>query len=341
MSHSARTHGVRGLLIVTLAFASLWVGVGLGSRVSAQEQFVLLDETFTATTQSTMKSMHTLMPLPAAPANWKSPVDYTKGSVNVRIEILDKPTTRKTLCNVCFEVGTTLTCMPYPPPYSDPGVYSTTPNIKDFWQFSVYDWTKKIDRLYMVLKDENGVEVQGDSQFYPSKMRITMTVLPEGQTFSEGGPKPAGAGGSAGARPSGSGGAGGSKPASTGSGGTGAPGGSQSAGSKAPSGAAGASPAGRAGAAAAPVTPSATPVAGKPAAVTAGSGGAGGAQERTIRDYIDPGSSCRVSRPGGAASGAGWLAALGVLSLATVRLRRKRRWLDRCSTPHSPSSPNA
>src|SRR5262249_19834885 len=103
--------------------------------------------------------------------------------IHLRYEVLEKPTMLKTLGNICFENTNTLTCQPYPPPYTSTGVYTSDAKINTFWQYNVFDWTKKLDRVYVVLKDEKETIVQGSAQFYPTKLHVTVWVVPPGKSF--------------------------------------------------------------------------------------------------------------------------------------------------------------
>jgi hypothetical protein len=73
--------------------------------------------------------------------------------------------------------------MPYPEPYTRPGVYESEPKISSFWQYDVYDWTKRVERVNVVVKDENGRFVQGNPAFFPTKLHVTVTVIPPGERF--------------------------------------------------------------------------------------------------------------------------------------------------------------
>jgi hypothetical protein len=146
-------------------------------------QFVLIDAIFTAAANNTMSSEYAVAPLEGAPANWRSPIDYASGKIHVRVQVLEKPSDMKTLCNVCFKESDTLTCMPYPEPYTRPGVYESEPKISSFWQYDVYDWTKRVERVNVVVKDENGRFVQGNPAFFPTKLHVTVTVIPPGERF--------------------------------------------------------------------------------------------------------------------------------------------------------------
>jgi hypothetical protein len=271
----------------------------------AQEQFVLVDSTFTMTTQNTMQSQYEIAPLPAAPASWKSPVDWSRGSMHVRFEILEKPSNAKTLTNVCFETAGVLTCQPYPPPYATKGVFTSDDRLITFWQYSVFDWTKKLDHVIVVIKDENGKIVQGNTTFYPSKMRVTVTVIPPGKAYKdspvteqdEDGGMPLVA-------PKADGGL---APRAAGTSGD-------------TTGVAGARGAGLTATDAGPARngASATGTAGLSALQVADAG-----TGRSIRDYVDSGSTCAVS-PAYARRSHALLAGFG-LALACFAVRRRRR----------------
>ncbi|MET0389543.1 MAG: hypothetical protein ABW321_26455 [Polyangiales bacterium] len=299
----------------------------LSSSVAAQEQFVLVDATFTATAQNTKESEFPMMPLPAAPASWKAPFDYTSGSAHLELEVLEKPSDVKTKFAVCFEnTSGTYACMGYlQPDYTEPGKFTSDKKLSTFWQYSVYDWAQKVQAVYAVLKDENQDLVQGDPAFYPSKMHVRLTIVPAGKSFVE----PTDQGeeeGDAGTPVAPPAQSEGGRPAS-----------------EPPAPAAG-TPA---------VTPPAAPsVAGsagsRPTAVTPGLANAGTGQAGTtgsagrpataplqdagvsqdIKDYIDPGSSCSVTTPRGHVSGHA-IAMLALLLSGGV-LRRRRR--AACST---------
>jgi len=278
---------------------------GGAGEALAQEQFVLVDSTFTMTAQNTMQSQYAIAPLPAAPESWKTPVDWSKGSMHVRFEILEKPSNVKTLTNVCFETARVLTCQPYPPPYNNRGVYESDDRLTTFWQYSVFDWTRKIDHVIVVIKDETGKIVQGNAMYYPSKMRVTVTIVPPGKTYKpspvteideDGGMPLTAPRADAGVavRPSG-------LAAGSGAAGTPTPVAAMDAG------------VGRAG------TPGSSNGAGRSALDTADAG-----SSRRITDYVDTGNSCALHAPSGAAPSRAALVVFG-FALAALGMRRRRR----------------
>ena len=158
------------------------------------EQPTIIDATYTATADNTMESHYRIQPLAAAPTNWRAPVDYTSGMVRVRVEVLEKPSDKKTLVTICFE-GNAKSCMPYPPAYTAPGVYTFAASFSNFWQYDKLDWGQGIKDVAVVLKTETEVEAQGDPLYYPAKMHVTVNLVLAPSSDDDAGatPKDAGA----------------------------------------------------------------------------------------------------------------------------------------------------
>ena len=185
-----KSRGVFGMLCCASVLLADMFSVSSVSSVARadQGQFVLIDATFTAAANNTTSSEYAVAPLEGAPANWRFPIDYSAGGLHVRVEVLEKPSQLKTLCNVCLKANNILTCQPYPPPYTKPGVYTSDAYFSSFWQFDDYDWTRPVERVNVVVKDENGRFVQGNPAYFPTKMRVTVTVVPPGERFVEADP---------------------------------------------------------------------------------------------------------------------------------------------------------
>lgn len=286
----------------------------LSARASAQDQFVIADATFTATAQNTMMSQYPIAPLPAAPANWKSPVDFSSGTMYVRYEVLEKPSNATTYGNICFEQGKTLTCQGYPPPYTSTGVTMNNAKLPTFWQYSMIDWTKKIDRVYVVLKDGSMSIVQGNAMFYPTKLHVTVTVVAPGKTYVM--PPPTGDDADADA-------------------GTPTKGPMRDAGVVPTAGGAAMMSTPKAGTAAPPAVGTTAPgviTAGRGVAGTAGRGTAGNSSQRadagtslSAVDYLDHGSSCSMVSPPRAARAWPTLPTLPTLLLLSFAFFARRR----------------
>jgi hypothetical protein len=176
---------VNASVLNALGVLSRWTllaSLGLCALPVHAQQLLLVDATYTATAQNTSSSHYRIMPLAGTPTNWRAPVDYAAGTMFVRMEVIEKPSDRKTLVTICFE-GNVKTCMPYPPAYTAPGVYNFSWRIDSFWQYAMVDWTKGVQQVAVVLKTETEVEAQGDPLFYPAKMHVTVSIVPPGQTF--------------------------------------------------------------------------------------------------------------------------------------------------------------
>jgi hypothetical protein len=322
------------------ALIALGVACDLQSA-SAQKQFVAADVMYTATAENTMGSEYRTATAEGIPADWKSPVDYTTGTVYARYEIIAKPDATKTLYNMCFLIVDKLSCLPYPPSYTAKGTYNFSAPFKDFWQFDVVDWTKGASKVVLVMKDENGKAATGDPKFYPTTIHVTMTVVPAGGTYTPppktnpplDTPTPPAAGAKAPAGGAGGKGAGGMTASKAGSGG-------QASGPATPDGS--------------PATPGSSPPATGPLppAAARGSAGTSGARAastgaaasggvlgvagsnadaagRSVHDYLASDSSCAAGGGGAGAGGQLWYACLiGALVLGRrAQLRRRARVL--------------
>jgi len=154
-----------------------WSVASVAQRASAQDQVVILDETYTATSANTSDSHYRLPPRAGSPDDWEEPVDYAAGRAHVRLEVIEKPSDAPTLYNVCFEATPTYACLPYSPEYTAPGVYDYEYGFGVFYQGNQVDWSQGTNQIALILKDENEVKPQGDPDFYPTKIHVTITLL--------------------------------------------------------------------------------------------------------------------------------------------------------------------
>jgi hypothetical protein len=341
-----KSHGTHFFLFTGLLLTAAVVS----SRAQA-EQFVLIDLTYEATTANTMDSNFPGTPAANIPKNLKTPIDYASGTAYVRYEVLTKPSAAKTLYNVCFKNASNYACLGYGPAYTATGTYNYSGAFSSFWQGDLVDWSMGISEVMLILKDETEVKVQGNAMFYPTKMRVTITIVAPGSTYVPPDAPAAGAGGSSASGAGGSGGAG--MGARGGAGGAGS-GGAGNAGSAAGADAVGSGEAGRGAAAEAGSTagsegeagaPGITPDAGSAPdsdeADSAGSTGGigrlpqGVAQQPDKRapppGNIEAGCSTVVAR--GHGGDARKLAALSCLvALVGAERTRRRRRLKRIAT---------
>lgn len=162
-----------------------WLSLGLlvpALRAHAQDQFVLVDETYTATSANTMDSHYRVDPHAATPSNWRAPIDYASGKVHARLDVIAKPSSKKTLYNICFEATPSYACMPYAM-YSTTGVVEIEFPFSSFYQYNDVDWSKGVRDIALILKDENQTKMQGSPDFYPTTIHATITVIKPGATY--------------------------------------------------------------------------------------------------------------------------------------------------------------
>ncbi|HVY28728.1 MAG TPA: hypothetical protein VHB79_19365 [Polyangiaceae bacterium] len=264
------------------------------------EQFVVAEAAYTHSAQTTKDSHYRVEPGPETPPDWQSPLDYTGGSVHVRLEVKTKPTDTPTRYQICFEMKQNYCCTDQAPIYTQPGVYEWDTLVSKLWRPGPVDFTQGILQSALILKDKNNVKPapenvgQATSDLYmPTDLHVTVTVVSTGATYrdpnaasggSGGGAAAAGSAESGGASPGGGAGSGGAAGVATLSGSAGTDG--NDGGS---SGAGGAAALGGGSAA-------------TPANLTGGGGGAGapiGFEPRTEADAGD--CSIGKSRSNGAA----------------------------------------
>lgn len=316
--------------------------VALVASVPAHaQQFVLVDQTYTANKDNTEDSHFTAELEPGIPANLRAPTNYAEGSVHVDLEIIEAPSSEMTLYNICLENSTNYACLPYVM-YAGKGTYKADPKLETIWQYDKVDWTKGVTKVSLILKDKDEQKVQGAADYYPYKAHVTLTMVADGSTFEPGkgttdmGSGTAGAGmpstGGRGGEPAdnaGSGGSGGktSTPSTqAGSGGTVSNNGSSATAGKAATGGAGASAATSGGSGTKATQPPATTGTAGTATPTSGSKlpavDTGADDKPSIRDQLENTSGCSVATLGVRAGSAWpWLA----LAMFALRRRRQKR----------------
>jgi hypothetical protein len=164
--------------------AAVLIGLALvASVLPARAQQLVLDQTYTATTANTTDSHYYAKPLAGWPANWSAPINYGKGTAYVRFDVLEKPSTKMTFYNICLEGNSGTCCLPLSPLYSTTGVVTFNAQFTSFWNYSTVDWSKGLHQIALILKDENQNKVQGNPDFYPTQIHVTITFVPQGGTY--------------------------------------------------------------------------------------------------------------------------------------------------------------
>lgn len=264
-----------------LSFLSFAIVLSLGLSARA-DQFVVTDVSYTHSKDTTEDSHYRLKPLTGTPTDWTKPVDYSKGTVHLIVDVKTKPAgDTPTKFQICFEGTPAYACTDQSPTYTKTGRVEWNAKFADFWYGGEVDWSKGTKQVALILKDTNNNKPQGDPKYVPTELHVQVTLVSPGASFVP--PPAAGSGGS-----SGTGGSGGSVAAgSGGSGGSSGQAGMGGRGGRGGRGGAGLGGAGAGGAAG---------EGGAGAAAVSGSGGASGAGG--------------VGRPAGAGrGGAGMLAA--------------------------------
>lgn len=184
--------GIRGLIPAAVSALLLTPTAGHA------EQFVLFDVTFTFTkadadTSKPSQSHYYVKGKalnPKRPIDWTSPIDYRNGTVHIRTEVLECPTSGEAVqWSLCYipnrgqgnGYGCTGTDR-----YSAKGVYEKDVSMKSFWENNAIIWTEGIKQMDLVMKDKDGVKTHmraDPEKFFPTRVRITMVQVSAGSKY--------------------------------------------------------------------------------------------------------------------------------------------------------------
>lgn len=203
-----KTNRIIILLVLLIFFAC--DKSGDTTRIIHKTELVLINEAFThENTDDENKRMgFSLFELPETiPSDWVSPVNYKDGDVYFRVSILTKPDNRTIYYQMGFQWEGGCNGHPFKEKFPDiqplmingPGVYSCSQSIPTFWepdcqQSDPIDWTRRIDRLLVVIWDENFHQIDnrwgyGDNivnidGYYPMDVHFQAVVVAAGEEFS-------------------------------------------------------------------------------------------------------------------------------------------------------------
>jgi hypothetical protein len=163
------------------------------------DQFVVTDVTYTHSGQTTSDSHYRVNPAAGSPTNWKSPVDYSMGSVHVRLEVKTKPGATPTKFQICFEGTPSYACTNQSQTYTTTGTYEWTTPFSAFYFGGEVDWSAGAKKVALILKDTENNKPQGDPLYVPTDLRVEVTVISKGASFIAP-PRDAGVASDAGAR---------------------------------------------------------------------------------------------------------------------------------------------
>jgi MYXO-CTERM domain-containing protein len=172
MTHSAT---IGALLAATLPLAA------------QAQQTVAFDKVYQATGSNNFH--FDVKPAPDQPASWVSPVDYSKGTVYIHQEVFTKPSNRDTVVDICFDGDLAGYGCIDTLPYKTTGVHETMKplNANTMYQYGKVAWTKKRTLFQLVIKDPALGGTPGGkpaTDFVPSDMRIVLTVVAPGGTYT-------------------------------------------------------------------------------------------------------------------------------------------------------------
>ncbi len=134
-----------------------------------------------------------------SPANWRSPVDYSRGTMYQRVQIISKPTSTPALYALCMFQDNVWAerhaCGDMKKiSFTAPGTYTSSQDMTTMFQYSsAVDWTRKPHVIMLHIGDKN--KHQPDSYpgfidkwfgtpnyslYYPMKLRYTAVIVPPG-----------------------------------------------------------------------------------------------------------------------------------------------------------------
>jgi hypothetical protein len=152
------------------------------------EQFTFFDFEYEATVQNTQDAHYNVRPPQytfTQPNSWRAPIDYTQGTVHIEQEVLTKPSQLDTQVDICFiSTGGRYGCRSTEF-YKTTGRVSTRRAANSFYQFAQIDFTRPITHVQLIVKDRantNGGNPK--SSFMPTRMRIAMTFVSAGGTYT-------------------------------------------------------------------------------------------------------------------------------------------------------------
>jgi hypothetical protein len=337
MRHTSFAAGILPHSLALVAAAGLFAAAR--PAAAADAQFVAFDEVFTIVQKGDggLEPYHHLIkPGAMEPANWVTPVNLSKGTAYLYVEVMKKPSARKTILTMCFDGDREAYGCIDTDSYTAVGNFTTMSPMAEggkFWNYKAIKWTSKRGEYHIVVKDPGLGGTPGGqpaTDFTPTTVRLALTVVPPGGTYvpptgggsSDAGAPPeadagAGTGGSSGNSTGGSSGSGtGGASDSTGTGG--------SSGSTSSGGSSGSSTGGSSGSTGGSSGSSSTGgrSGGSSSEGSGGSSSAGtGGSSSSSSGSAPAASGCSVAPHGG---GASWLLLAGALA-AILRRRAPRR----------------
>ncbi len=179
---STRTFRGSALAVVSAALA-----LGAPARAGA-EQFTFFNFEYEATLQNTNDAHYDVRPSAQVPFtqpdSWRAPIDYTQGTVYIEQDVLTKPSQLDTQVDICFINGARYGCRSTEF-YKTTGRVTTMRPASSFYQFNQINWDGKTNLVQLIVKDRaNNNGGNPKSSFMPTRMRIAMTFVSQGGTYT-------------------------------------------------------------------------------------------------------------------------------------------------------------
>jgi hypothetical protein len=155
------------------------------SAQARADQFIVADETYVHSKETTSDSHYRVTPKAGTPKDWTKPTNWSKGSVHVRLEVKTKPSDAATKFQICFEGSPTYACTNQSETYTKTGTYEWSTPFAAFYQGNgmQMNWANGVSKVALILKDANNNKPQGDPKFVPSSLRVEVAVVSEGATY--------------------------------------------------------------------------------------------------------------------------------------------------------------
>jgi hypothetical protein len=161
------------------------VAISIVSAAARADQVVVADVTYTHSADNTDDSHYRIDPKMGSPADWSSPVDFTKGSVHILVEVKTKPGATPTKFQVCFEGDPTYACTDQSPTYTETGEQEWNSPFSRFWvpANATMNWKNGIDKIALILKDTNNMPRE-EADYLPTELRVEIALLTQGETYT-------------------------------------------------------------------------------------------------------------------------------------------------------------
>ncbi|MFM2417315.1 MAG: hypothetical protein RL385_2038, partial [Pseudomonadota bacterium] len=116
------------------AFALVTVGALAYAPMARAEQVILADVRYVHDSTTTTDSHFRMAPSVGTPSDWTRPVDFSQGSVFVRLDVKTKPSgDAPTRFQICFEGTPSYACTDQSPVYTRTGTYAWTTPFSRFY----------------------------------------------------------------------------------------------------------------------------------------------------------------------------------------------------------------